>query len=75
MTIFILETGADVMGALKDREARHEEEKKLFNCLVDLLSYEKITFNGEYMNIIDTKLNIWRDHKKNFFSDALWQQR
>lgn len=35
------------MGALKDREAHHEEEKKLFNCLVDLLSYEKITFNGE----------------------------
>ena len=43
----ILESGADVMGALKDREAHHEEEKKLFNCLVDLLSYEKITFNGE----------------------------
>ncbi|KAG5680936.1 hypothetical protein PVAND_010412 [Polypedilum vanderplanki] len=38
-------SGADVMGALKDREAHHEEEKKLFNCLVDLLSYEKITFN------------------------------
>jgi hypothetical protein len=45
--LFLLETGADVMGALKDREAHHEEEKKLFNCLVDLLSYEKITFNGE----------------------------
>lgn len=43
----ILESGADVMGALKDREVRHEEEKKLFTCLVDLLSYEKITFNGE----------------------------
>lgn len=38
-------SGADVMGALKDREAHHEEEKKLFSCLVDLLSYEKITFN------------------------------
>jgi len=43
----IVESGADVMGALKDREAHHEEEKKLFSCLVDLLSYEKITFNGE----------------------------
>ncbi|CAG9805082.1 unnamed protein product [Chironomus riparius] len=39
-------SGADVMGALLDREAHHEEEKKLFSCLVDLLSYEKITFNG-----------------------------
>ncbi|CAH1721435.1 unnamed protein product [Chironomus riparius] len=38
-------SGADVMGALLDREAHHEEEKKLFSCLVDLLSYEKITFN------------------------------
>lgn len=47
---FFLESGADVMSALKDREMRHEEEKKLFNCLVDLLSYEKITFNGEFMN-------------------------
>lgn len=35
------------MAALKDREAKYNEEKKLFSCLVDLLSYEKITFNGE----------------------------
>lgn len=36
------------MAALKDREAKNNEEKKLFSCLVDLLSYEKITFNGEF---------------------------
>lgn len=48
MFIFIiLESGADVMQALQDREATFNEEKKLFSCLVDLLSYEKITFNGE----------------------------
>jgi hypothetical protein len=41
-------SGADVMAALKDREAKYSEEKKLFSCLVDLLSYEKITFNGEF---------------------------
>lgn len=35
------------MAALQDREAKYIEEKKLFTCLVDLLSYEKITFNGE----------------------------
>lgn len=35
------------MAALQDREAKYNEEKKLFTCLVDLLSYEKITFNGE----------------------------
>jgi hypothetical protein len=27
---------------------KYNEEKKLFACLVDLLSYEKITFNGEF---------------------------
>lgn len=35
------------MAALQDRETKYNEEKKLFTCLVDLLSYEKITFNGE----------------------------
>lgn len=35
------------MAALSEREAKYKEEKKLFSCLVDLLSYEKITFNGE----------------------------
>jgi hypothetical protein len=43
----LLESGADVMAALQDREAKYNEEKKLFSCLVNLLSYEKITFNGE----------------------------
>lgn len=36
------------MAALKDREEKNNEEKKLFSCLVELLSYEKITFNGEF---------------------------
>lgn len=36
------------MAALKDREEKYNEEKKLFSCLVELLSYEKITFNGEF---------------------------
>lgn len=35
------------MSAMQDRETKYNEEKKLFSCLVDLLSYEKITFNGE----------------------------
>lgn len=39
------------MQALKDREDEFNEEKKLFSCLVDLLSYEKITFNGELMSL------------------------
>lgn len=41
-------TGADVMTALQDRDAQFSEEKKLFLNLVDLLSYEKIIFNGEH---------------------------
>lgn len=47
----ISESGADVMSALADREACYGEEKKLFSSLVDLLSYEKITFNGK-LNLI-----------------------
>jgi hypothetical protein len=39
------------MTALVEREAKYNEEKKLFGCLVDLLSYEKITFNGELQKI------------------------
>uniref|UniRef100_A0A336L8H2 CSON006595 protein n=1 Tax=Culicoides sonorensis TaxID=179676 RepID=A0A336L8H2_CULSO len=38
-------TGAEVMAALQDRDAKYREEKKLFLSLVDLLSYEKIIFN------------------------------
>ncbi|CAO1415710.1 unnamed protein product [Diamesa serratosioi] len=38
-------SGAEVLSALKERDAKSLEEKKLFNCLIDLLSYEKITFN------------------------------
>lgn len=33
------------MSALEARDAKHQEEKKLFINLVDLLSYEKIIFN------------------------------
>lgn len=35
------------MAALQDRDAKYRDEKKLFLNLVDLLSYEKIIFNGE----------------------------
>lgn len=48
LTSLILESGADVISALADREACYLDEKKLFSCLVDLLSFEKITFNGSY---------------------------
>ena len=40
------------MNALVEREAKYNEEQKLFGCLVDLLSYEKITFNGECLKIV-----------------------
>lgn len=40
-------SGAEVITALKDRDAKYAEEKKLFSTLIDLLSYEKIIFNGE----------------------------
>lgn len=39
-------TGAEVMLALQANEADMSEEKKLFSTLIELLSYEKIIFNG-----------------------------
>lgn len=39
-------TGAEVMSALEENEKKHVEEQKLFTLLIDLLSYEKIIFNG-----------------------------
>jgi len=35
------------MAALEAHDERIKEEKKMFNTLIDLLSYEKIIFNGE----------------------------
>lgn len=43
--------GGEVMSALEARDAKQQEEKKLFLSLVDLLSYEKIVFNGECLLI------------------------
>lgn len=34
------------MAALEAHDDRIKEEKKMFNTLIDLLSYEKIIFNG-----------------------------
>lgn len=52
------------MNALVEREAKYNEEKKLFSCLVDLLSYEKITFNGECLVACDLlSIIIWQNFK------------
>lgn len=51
------------MNALVEREAKYNEEKKLFSCLVDLLSYEKITFNGELHAILLLSIIIWQNFK------------
>lgn len=39
--------GAQVLEVLKSKEAKHKEELKIYRNIVGLLSYEKITFNGE----------------------------
>lgn len=39
-------SGAEVMLALQATDATQSEDKKLFNTLIELLSYEKIIFNG-----------------------------
>ncbi|XP_059227034.1 zinc finger TRAF-type-containing protein 1 homolog [Stomoxys calcitrans] len=42
-------SGYDVMAALEAHDAKIKEEKKMFNTLIDLLSYEKIIFNDLQM--------------------------
>lgn len=42
-------TGAEVMLALEATDASITEDKKLFNTLIELLSYEKIIFNGSIL--------------------------
>lgn len=41
-------SGYEVIAALESHDAKIKEEKKMFNTLIDLLSYEKIIFNGKY---------------------------
>lgn len=47
--------GEEVLEAVKQKESKHKEEVKNYRNILGLLSYEKITFNGEseyscYMN-------------------------
>ncbi|XP_061398427.1 zinc finger TRAF-type-containing protein 1 homolog [Musca vetustissima] len=42
-------SGYEVISALESHDAKIKEEKKMFNTLIDLLSYEKIIFNDLQM--------------------------
>jgi hypothetical protein len=62
-------SGADVMAALQLHDEAHSEERKLFTTLIDLLSYEKIIFNGKSLSGILFKTVHSRDfdsHKNCF---------
>lgn len=54
-------TGSDVMEALREIDARTLEERRLYDNVFDLLSYEKITFNGLYQlwNVTITLYRYW----------------
>lgn len=45
-------TGAEVMLALQENDTQFNEERKLFSTLIELLSYEKIIFNGNRVYLI-----------------------
>lgn len=53
-------SGAEVMMALQATDATQSEDKKLFNTLIELLSYEKIIFNGkksiQFLNFVNSIL-------------------
>lgn len=40
-------TGKDVMSALDAMDQKFQEEKLLYDTIFDLMSFEKITFNGK----------------------------
>lgn len=53
-------SGAEVMLALQATDATQSEDKKLFNTLIELLSYEKIIFNGmKNQNLFFSSQQIW----------------
>lgn len=45
-------SGADVMEALHDIDFKISEERKLYDGIFDLLSFEKITFNGNFIKFL-----------------------
>lgn len=57
-------TGADVMEALRDIDARTLEERRLYDNIFDLLSYEKITFTGLYQSISFYIMRVLADIKR-----------
>lgn len=40
-------TGKDVMSALDVMDQKFQEEKLMYDTIFDLMSFEKITFNGK----------------------------
>lgn len=42
-------SAADVVSALEDRERAAADAAALYSQMLDLLSYEKITFNGGFL--------------------------
>lgn len=42
-------SAAAVVSVLAERERRCREASQVYNQVLDLLSYEKITFNGEFV--------------------------
>lgn len=52
-------SGAEVMLALEATDATQSEDKKLFITLIELLSYEKIIFNGNFILLHFKLSNIY----------------
>lgn len=67
-------TGAEVMLALESTEANQCEEKKLFTTLIELLSYEKIIFNGKNQRVLQIyiHMNEYMWHEKHYSEFINW---
>lgn len=50
-------TGRDVMSALDTMDQKFQEEKLLYDTIFDLMSFEKITFNGKYNRYLMQSIN------------------
>jgi len=51
-------SGGELMEYLLNVDSTHQEEKKLYATLFDLLSFEKIAFSGTYSIIIPTPVVV-----------------
>ena len=61
-------SGGELMDYLLNMDGNHQEEKKLYATLFDLLSFEKIAFSGKYIYIYNQLTKAFECSLNSFFT-------